>query len=255
MKQVSFKNAYFIKLGGKGIWEKSSIEGNKVRIGWARQSLDDINDHKWDIIREQLQDSHSHKSMINKGAVTRDLNSLKHFAESTIEDVWITFYESYLWWCKIDGPVLSDDVSKYRRTSGTWYNRDIDDNILIINQISGRLSKIQRFQGTICKVRDTESLLRLINHKPSKEHQEITTAKNTLIERVKAGLKRLHWRDFETLSDLLFSNAGWRRLSIVGKSMKYVDMEYEDPITQELYQVQVKSTAGLSDLYIYRAVI
>ena len=33
--------------------------------------------------------------------------------------------------------------------------------------------------------------------------------------------------------------------------MKYVDIEYEDPITQDRYQIQVKSSAGLIDFKSY----
>lgn len=83
--------------------------------------------------------------------------------------------------------------------------------------------------------RDIESLKRLINHEPSQAYLTINEAKKTLIASVEDDLKHLHWKDFETLCDLVFSNAGWQRLSYVGVSMKYVDMEYEDPITQEIY--------------------
>jgi hypothetical protein len=42
-----------------------------------------------------------------------------------------------------------------------------------------------------------------------------------------------------------------RRLTFIGKAMKYVDMELVEPITKDLYQVQVKSQATLSDFKEY----
>ena len=68
---------------------------------------------------------------------------------------------------------------------------------------------------------------------------------------MKAVLKKLHWKDFENLVDLIFRNAGWRRLSLVGETLKYVDMELEEPITHDMYQVQVKSQATYEEYEEY----
>jgi hypothetical protein len=124
---------------------------------------------------------------------------------------------------------------------------------LIINQIPGRLSKIQRFSGTICGLgaSEVDDLRRLLNNQPSAEFQAISSAKATLIQQVENGFSLLHWKDFEILVDLIFRNAGWRRISVRGESMKYVDMELEEPITGDLYQVQVKSDATIADFKAY----
>jgi hypothetical protein len=64
----------------------------------------------------------------------------------------------------------------------------------------------------------------------------------------------LHWADFETLADLIFSRAGWQRISRLGGTMKDVDLILRDPTTDETAFVQVKSRAGQSvlDDYIER---
>ena len=79
-----------------------------------------------------------------------------------------------------------------------------------------------------------------------------TEARDILIREVESALGELHWRDFETLVDLLFRQAGWRRLSVLGETMKYADLELEEPITGERYQVQVKSAADAADFALYR---
>jgi hypothetical protein len=85
---IEFENAYFIKLGRGGEWEEDSIRGGKLRLGWKRQTIDDINAKRWDVIRQQLQS-------------TSDLNALRILAESSPEDIWITFHQAKLWWTRL----------------------------------------------------------------------------------------------------------------------------------------------------------
>ena len=247
MQSVNFKNAYYIKLGRGGEWEESSIQENKVRIGWKVWSVGEINLRNWDKLKQKYR-----KTYKSNSSATADMNALKTIVESTSDDIWITFHTSYLWWCRAGKPgIFEDKISKYRKVDGKWYNCDISGQPLILNQIPGSISKIQRFAGTICKVKEVEDLKRLLNNQPSEAHQEISRAKNELIEEVEKGLKGLHWKDFETLVDLAFRNAGWRRTSIIGETMKFVDMELEEPITGDLYQVQVKSAATIDDFKKY----
>jgi hypothetical protein len=44
-------------------------------------------------------------------------------------------------------------------------------------------------------------------------------------------------------SDLIFRQSGWRRISFVGKSKEFFDIDLEDPINGDLYQMQIKSEA------------
>jgi hypothetical protein len=247
---IDFDKAYYIKLGKTGQWEKSSLTEAKLRIGWAGQALDDINQGRWEIIRKQLAQSQK-----DKGAVTRDLNALRKICESTSQDVWVTFCASRLWWCRVGEPeILEDATSKYRALLDSWSDRDARGNVLSISRVPGILSKTQRFSGTACDVKPAEAvqtLRRLLNDEPSSESLAVMDAKATLVQRVEEGLKRLHWKDFEVFVDLLFRQSGWRRLSMLGQSMKFVDLELEDPITGDKYQVQVKLRATLTDFKRY----
>lgn len=247
MEPIEFENAYYVKLGRKGKWEKSSIEENIIRIGWPDQTLEDINQGNWEEMERQLR-----QEIPDKGAATRDLNALRLIVESTSDDVWITFYSSHLWWCQVgEQRIYSDEISKYRKVAGQWHNCDINGTPLIISRIPGRLSKVQRFAGTVCRVHEIDDLRRLLNVQPSEAFRAVSEAMEVLAAAVEEGLKLLHWKDFETLTDLIFRNAGWRRISLVGETMKHVDIELEEPITGELYQVQVKSTATVADFERY----
>jgi hypothetical protein len=189
-----------------------------------------------------------------KAEVSKDVRALSKIVHSTKEDVWVTFHSAYLWWCRVaTSGIEKDAVSKYRKVAGKWSNCDIEGTPLIINQIPGRLSKIQRFSGTICDhgTSEVDDLRRLLNNQPGTEFRAISSAKANLIKQVEYGLSLLHWKDFEILVDLIFRNAGWRRVSVIGESMKYVDVELEEPITGDLYQVQVKSDAKIADYQAY----
>jgi hypothetical protein len=246
MDNITCKNAYYIKLGRNGIWEESSLKENIMRIGWKNQTLSDINSGNWEIIQSQLI-----TEAADKGAATRDCRGLQMICGSTHDDIWITFHENHLWWCKVvEQRIYKDDISKYRKVE-KWHCQDICGKPLLTIQIPGRIAKLQGFRGTSCKVREVDELVRLINCQPSTEYEAIRHSKENLYRHVEAGLRRLHWKDFETLVDLLFRATGWRRISLLGETMKYSDIELEDPINEEMYQVQVKSSATLRDFQEY----
>jgi hypothetical protein len=255
MKSITINNAYYVKLGKGGKWAESSIQDRIIRIGWREQSLDDINNWRKPIIREKIRLAREQEGLpASKTAVSNDVSALSKIVHSTPDDIWITFHGSYLLWCQVAETGIEEDaISKYRRVVGQWSRCDIEGTPLIINQIPGRLSKIQRFSGTICSLGTSEvdDLRRLLGSQPSTEFQNISSARVTLINQVGFGLSLLHWKDFEILVDLIFRNAGWRRISVRGESMKYVDMELEEPITGNLYQVQVKSDATVADFKKY----
>jgi hypothetical protein len=255
MESITIRNAYYVKLGKGGEWAEDSIQGGKIRIGWKEQALGDVNNWRESIIREKTLLAREQEGLpTSKAVVSNDVNALSKIVHSTTEDVWVTFHDSYLWWCRVAKTEIKEDAtSKYREVSGQWSDCDTEDTSLIINQIPGRLTKIQRFSGTICSLGldEVNDLRRLLNNQPSVEFQSISSTKATLIKQVESGLSLLHWKDFEILVDLIFRNAGWRRVSVIGESMKFVDMELEEPITDDLYQVQVKSDATIVDFRKY----
>jgi len=247
VKKITCNNAFYVKLGRNGVWETSSLESNIIRIGWAQQSLEDINGSNWKKIQRELE-----HEIADKGAATRDCRALRMLCESTSEDIWITFHGSHLWWAKVtaDPAIYKDEISKYRKVE-KWHCQDIAGESLLVTYIPGRISKVQGFRGTICKVKEDQELTRLINGEQSPEYIAISRSKNELCSCVEAALRRLHWKDFETLVDLVFRATGWRRVSVLGETMKFSDIELEDPINDELYQVQVKSAASFKDFQQY----
>lgn len=246
MSQVNFRNAYYIKLGRGGEWESDSIGTGKLRFGWPYQTLDDINRGRWDLIEGQLRAELKDKQ---KGEATKALNGLRIITESTPGDIWITFHQAKLWWTRVTAnPVDQDHISKFRLTAQPWTDKAVNGRLLAVNDLPGELAKIQGFRWTVCRVRCPDLLKRTLNETRSDLARAISANREALVQQLSEAIKKLHWKDFETLVDLVFRNAGWRRVSVLGQHTKAYDLELREPITDDRYVVQVKSQAGRSDL-------
>jgi hypothetical protein len=243
---VEFTNAFYIKLGRGGEWENDSVETGKLRLGWRQQSVDDINVGRWDLIDEQLRAKDQGKRV---AATTSDLNALKIIAASTGEDIWITFHENKLWWTRLaSGPVEQDCISKFRRTAEPWRDHAANGRQLFISDLPGKISQLQGFRATVCRVHYGDLLRRTLNGFRSALATAIQGHRDMLAQDLTLAIKELHWQDFETLVDLVFRAAGWARVSVLGQQAKAYDLELREPVIGDRYVVQVKSQAGLADL-------
>ena len=254
MDKIQFDKAYYIKLGERGAWEENSINSGKIRIGWGDTKLEDIQKGNWDKIKKEIQDDFRARNK-KKGDV-KDFNALKNIYDADSNTVFVTFYNSKLWWCRVRDEVGKDRIkedgtSKYREVDGKWSDQDIDRKVLLSHQISGKLYSLQMYRATHCKVIAIDHLRRLINAEHSPEYNSISEAKKELRSRVGAGIKLLHPKDFEILVDLVFRQAGWRRVSVLGETMKFFDLVLEEPITNDRYGVQIKSAATSGDFKKY----
>lgn len=244
---ITIRNAYYIKLGAGGKWADDAIERGLLRFGWRQIPIDEMHAGNWTAIRKRLSKEHSHK-----GTITTDTRRLRDIVDSVPGDVWVTFHDSLLWWCRPSTDAVGRDaMSTFRTLSSTWSCRDLNGGQLGANQIPGTISQLQGFRGTVCDVRQKAALQRLLNAEASPAFTATANARNALVSAVQAAIQDLHWKDFETLVDLVFRQAGWRRRSIIGKSMKYADIELEEPVTGDAYQVQVKASADLADFEEY----
>ena len=64
-------------------------------------------------------------------------------------------------------------------------------------------------------------------------------------------MRLMTWQDFEMLVDLVFSTSGWRRLGVVGRTQKTVDLELILPTTGERAFAQIKAKANTASLREY----
>ncbi|MCI0728405.1 MAG: hypothetical protein L0332_17035 [Chloroflexi bacterium] len=192
---------------------------------------------------------HVKSLLIQRGAkpstATSHTNQIRAFYEADENTLWVTFYKNRLWYCFAEpGVTRLPDGSKTRDTKDGWKSTDVKGKSLEIGGLSGSLLSMQGYRGTVCTVREFKYLIRKINGETVPAEQTALDARTTLIQALEQIIKQLHWKDFELLTDLIFRQAGWQRVSQLGKTQKTLDLDLLSPIADERYLVQVKSSAG-----------
>ncbi len=249
MKEIKPAKVLFIKLGEEGKYEQSCIEKNQtLQLGYLEV------DHNLCITGNWL-DVHSYFTQVQKTksfVATSHSNQIKQFYEEDEQTLWITFYANRLWWCFSKPEItLLPNGTKTRPVIGKWSDKDINGKILSADTISGKLLKIQGFRGTICSVIEVHYALSKINGKQLNEVVEVELALHILKEKLSVLIKHLQWKDFETLVDLIFREAGWQRVGATGKTQKTLDLDLFAPVTNESAMVQIKSQSDKKEFLFY----
>jgi len=250
MMKVTPSEVLYIKLGKGGKWEKECIEGEeqKLKVGYREVDHGLCLNHEWEKVREGFL-----KSGKKKGVATSLVNQIKDFYEAGDDVLWITFYAGRLWWCFSEREVtLLSDGDKIRPVSRKWEYKDIKGGPLLFDRLSGSLLSLQAYRGTICKVRDKKYIIEKIKGETPPEVNEAKDALIGLEDKLAVIIKKLHWKDFEALIDLIFRQAGWQRLSVIGEEQKTFDLDLLSPITDNRYLAQVKSKAKKEHLDDYK---
>lgn len=242
----------YIKLGNGGKWESSCIEQEQtLRLGYESPYHQESLKGDWDSVFDYWLKARSG----NRGAAARDLNQIRDFYELKESDIWITFYKRKLYWCHAHENVHQlEDGSRIRKVFGSWSCEDKNGAPLSIENIDGRITKVQGFRGTICGVELPEYLQRKIDGETQPEIQATKDALAALKHNVENLIKGLWWNDFELLVDHIFSQSGWQRISVLGKTEKDIDLDVFSPITQKRAFVQVKSTTTANQIESYQEI-
>lgn len=244
---VAVKKAYFIKLGRNGSWEKVCIEGGMLRLGFNNPFHAECLSGNFEPMRQWFEGRAK-----TKGVVTSNTNQVKTFYEADVDTLWITFYQRRLWWGFAEpGIEQLEDGSRIRKIKNGWNSLDQRGEVLTVDKISGRLTKIQMYQGTLCEVREAKYLRDKINGVVSVEVAKAKEHLSSLMDAILPLIKNLTWKDFELLVDLLFVNAGWKRIGVLGKTEKDIDLDLLMPVNGRRAFVQVKSSSTQSEFEEY----
>lgn len=249
---VEAEQVRYIKLGPKGRWAEAALSRNELHFGYGKVTHDLAMDADVAKIQAALV---AHGRDIQ--AATRDAREVIDFYHLGADCLWITFARDHLWWTFADPEVvwLNEDLrtagERMRKSIGGWSNTDLNGVPLRIDNLSTRLTKVAGYRRTICNVEARDYLLRRLNGVEEPIVAKSTMARNELINALSESIAALHWKDFETLIDIVFARSGWNRVSALGGSQKTVDMELEQATTNELAAVQVKSIASQKTLDEY----
>jgi len=239
----------YIKLGESGSWEADCIHDSTLRLGYQDLPHELCNAARWPEAEKRALAFSK-----DQGAATRHINQVRLFYEAPPTMLWITFHADRLWWCFAQpGIELLEDQTKLRRTTDAWHDCDIDGNPLYKAKLSGKLLATQAFQGTICSVAEHSYLLHKINGTVEPHVFAAETALETLVVALVPIIKKLHPKDLEVLTDLIFRQAGWSRTGVAGGIEKDIDLDLLSPITNERIAVQVKSRASEHEYLDYRS--
>lgn len=244
----------FIKLGEKGKWEKYCIEENpSIRLGYESNQHKESLKSNWDEVLKYWIEA---RRSITEGK--KDLLEIRAFYELPNTTLWITFHNRLLYWCFADEEVieLPQDMSRIRRVIGKWSCKSLSGTTLHVGNIDGRVSKVQGFRRTICKVECSDYLIRKIRGDEQPEVVATRKAFSDLTQHATDLIRGLWWHDFELLVDLIFSRSGWQRISVLGKTEKDVDIDMLSPVTSKRAFVQVKSSSDYAmfqdSLFVFR---
>jgi hypothetical protein len=251
-KRIAATEIRFIKLGGKGEWEEMCIEGPNpcIRLGFRSNQHKESLAGNWEAIHNYWHNTEE-KSL---GKATEYTNQVKAFYTLDENTIWITFYKRKLFWCRASSKVIElQDKTRIRKTIGKWSSQDIGGHELHIDNLSGALTKVQGFRGTICRVDAADYLLKKINGETSSEIIEAEKSLHQLEQSLEILIQKLGWKDLELLTDMIFTQAGWQRLSSLGKTQKSIDLDLLSPVTGKRAFVQVKSKADLETFLRYKS--
>jgi hypothetical protein len=109
--------------------------------------------------------------------------------------------------------------------------------------LPGTVAAAAGFGATVAKPKAWETILRIIRDEQDDDAIKAADARTGYEAAIDNMIKRLHWKDFELLIDLVFARTGWTRISILGATLKDIDMEVQNPTADEIAFVQVKSSA------------
>ncbi|MBN8736288.1 MAG: restriction endonuclease [Xanthomonadales bacterium] len=246
----------YVKNGRNGQWWKAAKENSQIHLGWKTIPRELLQAPDLIAIERIIKNYYGTK----RGA-TQDVNALHDALDAPSRHIWTTFQDGYMWWCTAkDGAIpnprgeSADEGNFWLNCDRPWSNRSLNGTLLAMPDLPGSVTKTAGFRGTICTPRAWQSVLRIIRGETDPDAANAGKARANYESAVLQMIKRLSWKDFEQLIDLILTRSGWVRISTVGKTREGVDIDAENVAVGEIAFVQVKSAAdqGVLANYIER---
>jgi hypothetical protein len=244
----------YIKNGRGGEWWPIAKKQNQIHAGWKRLPPESIVGSGIPEIKKLYWRLYPKKT--NKGR-TADLNALLALLDRPSQHVWITIQDGYLWWCTVHDRARStkrDDTSRghfWLDCKRRWSNRSLKGKLLSTEDLPGIVTKVGGFQGTVCKPKAWNEVLRIIQDQADPKALKAQRARSAYADAMQGLIQDLNPYDFEHVIDLILNRSGWERLSKRGGIQEGIDLDVENKAIGEHAFVQVKSEAGQAVLQKY----
>lgn len=235
----------YIKLGPGNAWARSSIASNRIPFGHKEvpHELADAGD--WGAAKALL----SGPDGRSPAKATDFVREIREFYTLGADCLWITFVDDKLWWAFAEPEVIAvtgdQDIAgaRYRRVIDRWRCANVKGATITVHDLSTKLTKTGTYRQTLCRVEHADYAVRIINGEEDPAILRALAARDSFMGTLVPLIRSLHQNDFELLADLLFARLGWARVSIIGGTMKDVDLVLEQPASGARGLVQVKSSA------------
>lgn len=162
MEKIEAFSIKFIKLGKGGKWEDYCIKNNVIMFELNNPNHDQCLLGEWDDIYDDLfRQSTKNTDKKKKQEATTIKNQAKDFYTAPSDVMWITFYKRKLYWCFAEDQVEERRIEsnnesvrvRVRKVKDNWRSTDINKNDLFVQNLSGKLTMVQMFRGTICDIK------------------------------------------------------------------------------------------------------
>lgn len=241
----------YVKLGPKGCWEDEATENGLLLIDFdtgTPETYRMCREGQWPELARDWARSKS------KGVATRFTNETRTYFEDQGEILWVTFAHDRLYWGFVEAgvpeiylPADPTSTSTFRRIAGGWSDLDRLGAQLSKRSLPGSITAAASFRGTSFDLSagDAARLIDRINGSVDPQVQQVRAAQEDLRSSLGKVVQRLDPKDFETLVDMMFLAAGWRRLGRVGSTEKTKDLDLQMPVTGETAWVQIKCASSV----------
>lgn len=226
----------YVKNGRGGQWWPEAQKNEQVHLGWKTVPKGLLKAPDFDKLRKIIQTEFGSR----RGA-TQDFNALRELLDSPSRHLWITFEDGYMWWCTVVDRVTVNPEGEsllkgnfWLTCSRRWSNRSLSGKLLAVSDLPGTVTTTGGFQGTVCTPRDWEAVIRIIRDEKDPDVAKSAAARTMYREAVHRVVKRLSWRDFEQLIELILARTEWVRVSTLDKTREGIDIEVENLMAAEL---------------------
>jgi hypothetical protein len=242
----------YIKLGEKGKWVRRALSQGILPFGYRAVDHVSCAEGNWEEVRGQLIGMGR-----RNGGVSQGVRELKDFYGLPDDTLWVTMTDGHVWWTFAHGPVIETDEAdpeaptRFRRTRNGWCKTSLTGVPLTVRSLSSALTSTANYKMTVCAIKQADYLLRKICDEADPLRAAAQVLKAETIQLAVKMIRRLDWRDFETLVDLIFMRCGWHRISALGRGQADVDLILKQPVTSETAWVQVKSSSSQAEFHEY----
>jgi hypothetical protein len=124
-----------------------------------------------------------------------------------------------------------------------WSNTSMGGRPLSLADLPGDVTLTQGFRGAVGTPKFEGQILRVIQDEIDPAVAVASTARQEYENALKAIVKRLSWKDFELLVDLILDRSGWARVTRRGGPSEGTDLDVANWAVGERAFVQIKSAA------------